>query len=271
MGSMSDERFIPGIYNYCDYWCDRCAFTRRCRNFSMGDELEREADGREPVDNATQEAFWNQLADQLRETTVFARAGDWADDIGDDVDYEPDPEYEAREARVSQAVNEHPLTMLVRSYMMKVHAWLKASDGDLKAVAGELLEAARSQFDETDYEEQARCIGEMIEVIAWYHTLLRAKIGRAIRSMLESREKEGEDGELAEILAESRMSDANGSGKLALESIRRSAAAWVKMREILPHREDEILEMLAILSRLQRGLHAAVPGAKSFVRPGLDE
>ncbi len=37
------------------------------------------------------------------------------------------------------------------------------------------------------------------------------------------------------------------------------------------HREDEIIEMLAILSRLQRGLLQAIPGAKSFVRPGLDE
>jgi len=32
--------YISGIYNACDYWCDRCAFTRRCRNFAMGEELE---------------------------------------------------------------------------------------------------------------------------------------------------------------------------------------------------------------------------------------
>ena len=28
--------FIPGIYNYCDRWCERCAFTARCMNFAMG-------------------------------------------------------------------------------------------------------------------------------------------------------------------------------------------------------------------------------------------
>jgi len=27
------ERMIPGIYNYCDRWCERCAFSRRCRVF----------------------------------------------------------------------------------------------------------------------------------------------------------------------------------------------------------------------------------------------
>lgn len=267
---MDNDRFIDGIYNYCDYWCERCAFTKRCRNFVMGREMERRARGEEPVDDATQETFWSQLANQLREATVFGRAGDWADDAGDDFDYEPDPGYDAREEALSRAVDGHHLTTLSHSYMKKADAWLRSSDNDLKSVAQELLEAAGSPFDNTDYEEQARRIGEMIEVIAWYHTLLPAKIGRAVRGILDSREEACEDAELAEILAESRLSDANGSGKLALESIQRSAAAWVGMRKIVPHREDEIIEMLSILSRLQRGIHEHVPGAKSFVRPGLD-
>jgi len=59
--------------------------------------------------------------------------------------------------------------------------------------------------------------------------------------------------------------------KVALAAIDRSCAAWVRPREILPNREDEILAMLALLSRLQHGIHAALPGAKAFVRPGFDE
>ena len=31
--------FISGIYNYCDRWCERCAFTSRCMNFAMGEEF----------------------------------------------------------------------------------------------------------------------------------------------------------------------------------------------------------------------------------------
>ena len=49
----------------------RCAFTRRCRNFGMGDELERDVRGEKPVEDATNAAFWNGLADKLRETMVF--------------------------------------------------------------------------------------------------------------------------------------------------------------------------------------------------------
>ena len=71
---------ISGIYNYCDYWCDRCVFTRRCRNFAMGEEMERDARGEKAGDDATRQVFWNRLAEQLREATIRGQAGEWVDD-----------------------------------------------------------------------------------------------------------------------------------------------------------------------------------------------
>jgi hypothetical protein len=32
---------IPGIYNWCDSWCSRCAFTARCRVFQITSAAER--------------------------------------------------------------------------------------------------------------------------------------------------------------------------------------------------------------------------------------
>lgn len=29
-----EDRFIPGIYNYCDRWCARCLFNTRCLNYA---------------------------------------------------------------------------------------------------------------------------------------------------------------------------------------------------------------------------------------------
>jgi len=26
--------FIPGIYNYCNRWCERCLYTEKCRLFA---------------------------------------------------------------------------------------------------------------------------------------------------------------------------------------------------------------------------------------------
>jgi len=35
-----DPRFVPGIYNYCDQWCQRCALTSRCMNYALAMEVE---------------------------------------------------------------------------------------------------------------------------------------------------------------------------------------------------------------------------------------
>jgi hypothetical protein len=31
-----NSRFISVIYNYCDRWCERCAFTGRCLTYASG-------------------------------------------------------------------------------------------------------------------------------------------------------------------------------------------------------------------------------------------
>ena len=33
-----DPRFIPGIYNYCDRWCERCELASRCLNYAMSQD-----------------------------------------------------------------------------------------------------------------------------------------------------------------------------------------------------------------------------------------
>ena len=38
----ADPRFIPGIYNYCDRWCERCPISHRCLNYAT---LKAEDDG----------------------------------------------------------------------------------------------------------------------------------------------------------------------------------------------------------------------------------
>ncbi len=39
-----EEGFIVGIYNYCDRWCETCAFTSRCGVFADRTELEARHD-----------------------------------------------------------------------------------------------------------------------------------------------------------------------------------------------------------------------------------
>ena len=34
-----DTGFVPGIYNYCDRWCERCPLQLRCMSYMMGKKL----------------------------------------------------------------------------------------------------------------------------------------------------------------------------------------------------------------------------------------
>ena len=56
-----NPKFISGIYNYCDRWCERCAFTARCMNFTMEQE-QTEKSGGPPRDTA---AFWERFEASL--------------------------------------------------------------------------------------------------------------------------------------------------------------------------------------------------------------
>jgi hypothetical protein len=57
---------------------------------------------------------------------------------------------------------------------------------------------------------------------------------------------------------------------VTLVAIERSIAAWLRLRDILPSHESAILNMLAMLDRMRRGIRAALPGAEAFRRPGFD-
>jgi hypothetical protein len=58
------SKYIDGIFNYCDSWCERCAFASRCRNFAMQRSLERRVEKKER-ENA---AFWEALEKTLGES-----------------------------------------------------------------------------------------------------------------------------------------------------------------------------------------------------------
>lgn len=52
-------KLIPGIYNYCDRWCERCTFTSRCQSYTRTSELSTEQ-----LDSANK-TFWSYLSANL--------------------------------------------------------------------------------------------------------------------------------------------------------------------------------------------------------------
>ena len=262
---------ILGIYNYCDYWCDRCAFTRRCGTYSM--KIEEEAElrkkirdkGRPDEENA---AFWNSIdgvlartREQLDEITV-SRFTDEAWGEYEEPDEAERASWQREQDVIAEKVRVHPLTQTASKYMGLVAKWLETAQPDVAAATEDMVARARVEFEgitgtaRREFNE----LEEMIEVVLWYHTLLYPKTCRFVRDIVEDGPASGRAGE-----------DTLGTAKLLLVSADRCIGAWLNLRQSLPSQEDNILRFLSMLDNLRRGIEKETPSARGYVRPGLDE
>lgn len=233
---IDNPELIPGIHNYCDRWCERCPLTRRCAVFAMEQAESADSSSCDP-DN---EAFWQRLRGILK--TTMELLTEMAQEAGVDIDT-LDSEEEAQEARIGQKAGEHGLVRASMEYMKMVGAWFESSDG----LAGETAKEAD--------------LKEIEQVILWHHSLICAKIRRAVQQEPGDRPACSDD----------MPNDSDGSAKVALIAVDRSMAAWWRMRGHFPRRKDEIIKFLVHLDRIRRELERTFPKARAFVRPGFDE
>jgi hypothetical protein len=247
---------IVGIHNYCDAWCQRCAFTARCAVFAAQQASDRGPKSRDPANKE----FWDRLHETMSDTLEMIR--ERCVEMGIDPDHPLTPEEEAEQKRLEEQVDANQLVRVAGDYMMSVKRWLDAAEPVLKAKEGELNLRARLELPGAPAPgPEAAEIAELLEVIQWYYTFIPPKVGRAVFGAVEG-EPECVDG---------LPRDSDGSAKVALISIERSMAAWTKLRAHLPEQRDALLDMLVALDRLRRGLERDFPKARSFVRPGFDE
>ena len=118
-----------------------------------------------------------------------------------------------------------------------------------------------ADIGDVDPDEEISDFGEAVEVVRWYQHLIYVKLMRAIRGELDER---------LEILDEF-PKDSDGSAKVALIALDRSIAAWGEIRNLFPHRNNDILDILVHLEQLRRNAEKAFPEARAFIRPGFDK
>ena len=224
---------IPGIYNYCDRWCERCPLTSRCLVYATEQEEDNDSTSARPCQSQDthNEAFWKKLAAILPETRTMIV--DWAKDAGLDLTAATAQD-ETRYHRKRQNVDNHPLAKAGKNYANAASNWFRQLDHEID-------------------DENAR------EVIQWYQYQIAVKTIRALSGRRE---------ELEEDLHSPKDSD--GSAKVALIGIDRSIAAWRLMQRQLPERADSIVPLLLLLERLRLSLERSFPDARDFIRPGFD-
>ena len=95
--------FISGIYNYCDQWCERCAFTARCMNCAMS---ERESDSGESK-GMQKQAFWDKVHGPFAVTREMVV--EKTQELGIDLDAVGAREATEETRRVHEAAQEQPI------------------------------------------------------------------------------------------------------------------------------------------------------------------
>ncbi len=235
-----DKRFIPGIYNYCDRWCERCPQTHRCLNFSIGEEEFADPQSRD----IRNEAFWKKLSEIFKETQEMIK--ETAEEMGIDLDSLDATDEIDRTRITDEAVKGHVISKAARGYARTVEDWLKERED-------RLLEATPLPDNELNLEEA-------VEVIRWYQYFIAAKAMRAIHGKVED-EKDGDD---------EFPSDADGSAKIALIAIDRSIGAWAVIPHHFPREAESVFEIISFLDRLRQAIEEMFPKARSFIRPGFD-
>jgi len=145
------DGFIVGIFNYCDRWCEACAFTSRCRLFADKAEMEASLDPglkalveAPPLEPAPPPPPW--LAQLLEEMDQAMRE---PADTGEPLERPLPPEHVAIEERA-------------HSYLTCAYPWLQAHVLD-------------SMNDPADPRA----------VVNWFHALIAAKVHRALHGLAD--------------------------------------------------------------------------------------
>ena len=254
-----DDRFIDGIFNYCDRWCERCPFTSRCRLFEMDQELSSEDEATASRDSQNAE-FWQTLHNIFLQTKEMLR--EMAREQGIDVDeLEPDPEYERLQEERERRLEENELVQSAHDYHRLADGWFEERPGRFEEKGEELSRELLLEVHESDPEAEAVRIADAVDVIRWYEYQIAVKLTRAAGQDLEDDWDEDDDPV---------QNDANGSAKVALLGMDRSLAAWSILRDTFPAEADSILDLMIHLGRLRTATEREFPHARAFVRPGFD-
>ncbi len=244
-----EPKYISGIYNYCDRWCERCQFTSRCLSHSLEEEQNCQL---ESID-AANERFWYSIKNSFE--LAFSLIEDLAKEEGVDLESIAIDEDDEIDNKVDL------LTHLSMNYANLVDEWFKNNQNIIENELIKQKKRTHLRLIHPHTPEIPISLKEVVEVINYYQYAITVKLSRAIRSR---------DNEV-KIGLEDIAKDSDGSAKIALIEIDRSINSW---SELLPYFEPETRDILKIINYLKQIREMAekeFPNARAFIRPGFDE
>jgi hypothetical protein len=240
------RQFIEGIHNYCDRWCERCAFTTRCKSFEIEKKIKEAESKHGSIDRND---FWKIF------DSVFGKTTDFQDDIDLDDNNKPYDfqeinyfsfEPETTVENLWKKVDDNKILESTKLYAIECCQWL------------DRYENAIVNSSENSFEKNSDRVVDSLEVIRWYSFFIYAKLHRAL-----SRDQD----ECGDLPVDS---DENGSAKIALIAISRSIVAWSIIRSVYQNDNNQTAGFIGQLISVRRVVEQIFPNATEFIRPGFD-
>lgn len=266
MHEPDEQGFIPFIHNYCDRRCERCRFVRQCRVGAV--EVDDVGEAEDAIADETPEDMRRRLMKLmgLSEEDIAALEAEDQEPVEEDPveaarEAEEMAAYHAEAAALDRLVEARELNRLAMAYMDLVHAWIEERAERFEARGIQVHPRAGIGIPVDLRTADAMLLSEAVQEILWFHTLLPAKVSRALHGKLGDRVPE---------LDHPTQSDHNGTAKVCLDGVVRSIAAWGTLINLLPEEGDAAVPMQECLQRMREELDREFPDAMAFIRPGFD-
>ncbi len=140
----SKTQYIPGIYNYCDRWCERCPFTSNCVNFEISEK--------EFCDPATRDinnkAFWDKLHEIF--TVTLEMVQEKAIEMGINLNEIDCDEIRIEEDKIYEIAEQQSYSIIAMEYIRKVDNWFRENNDHFKAKVDDFLSHVQADIPGTN-------------------------------------------------------------------------------------------------------------------------
>ena len=234
----SKKTYKPGIFQYCDRWCEKCEHIDECLYYDVNKKFF--------LSGNKEFNFWDKIEDVVNLTI---------DDLGL-VSESMGVNLDSFSRRFSKNNSEETLS---EGYLLfeKTEEYSKIVNEWFNSFAKEPLPVNKKDLkhkvSQEELAESMQRLTKAIEYIRWYQNFISKKLKKALNSKHEF--KDGFH---------------KGFAKVVLVALDRSIESWSSITEHFPGTSDKVSNQLLLLEKIREEVEKEFPFARSYSRDGLD-
>jgi len=232
------KTYKPGIFQYCDRWCEKCEHTDECLYYDVNKKFFLSGDNKF--------SFWDKIEDVVNLTIDDLEQV--SESMGVDLsNFSKRFSKNNSEETLSEGYNIYEKT---QTYSKIVNEWF---DNFAKEPLPINKEDYNRKVSAEELAESMKQLTKAIEYIRWYQDLISKKLKTALNS-----KNEFQDG------------FHKGFAKVVLIALDKSIDSWNSISEHFPGTSEKVSHQILLLEKIREEVEKEFPHARSYSREGLD-